>query len=396
MITLSKRVNAISGSPTLKMTQIKSQMKAQGRTVIDFGVGEPDFNTPEPIKQAGIAAISGNFTRYTPNTGIPDLKAAIRTSYAAEQGVEPAENEIIVSAGSKFSAFVLMQAVLDPGDEVILPKPYWVSYPEMAIFCGATPVYADHLKTMPMFAMTAASYIEKWTPKTKLVLINSPSNPTGMIMPEAELVAAIRFFAEKNVLVVIDDCYRSILFTGGDYPSPLKLLPEFRDRIAIVASLSKTYAMTGWRLGYTIAPAPLVAAMGKIQEHSTSNACSISQKAAVAALLGDKGAVQEMVRQYAKRRELVARKMDEIGHVRYVKPDGAFYFFADFTHWVQALKFKSDTEMAMAILDQTGVIMVAGSGFGAPGYLRLSFAASEQDLENGLNLVKNYLHQHAG
>ncbi len=391
MVELSARVRTMTSSPTLKLVQIKKQLQAQGKVILDFGAGEPDFPTPENIKNAGMEAIQKNFTKYTPTSGIAELKKAIRATYLAEQEYEPKDAQIVVSPGSKYGLFILLQALIDPGDEVIVPLPYWVSYPEMVKFCGGTVVFADHLKAQPRFALTAASFVSRCTPRTKAVIVNSPSNPTGMVMRSEELAELISFFHRKNILVIVDDCYRKIIYGEGKYPPPLSLVPAAQEHVAVVSSLSKTYAMTGWRIGYTIASEALAAAMTKVQEHSTSNPCSISQKAAVEALAGDQGAVRAMVEEYRLRRDYFARRVDEIGHIAYALPDGAFYFFADFSHYVRQKKFQDDNQLAMDILEKLNVILVPGSAFGAPDHLRISYATSMQDIREGLDKLQAYL-----
>ncbi|MCX6555903.1 MAG: pyridoxal phosphate-dependent aminotransferase [Candidatus Aminicenantes bacterium] len=391
MITLSERVQTMTSSPTLKLVQIKNQLQAQGKVILDFGAGEPDFPTPENIKKAGIAAIKKNFTKYTTTSGIVELKKAIQLVYEREQGFAPGEKQIVVSPGSKYSLFLLLQAVINPGDEVIIPRPYWVSYPEMVKFCGGQTVYADHLQPERLFELTAASYISRCSARTKAVIVNSPSNPTGKIMAGEELRQLIDFFYRKNILVVIDDCYRKIIYTEQAYPSPMNLLPEAREMVAVVSSLSKTFAMTGWRIGYSIVSEPLAAAMTKIQEHSTSNACSISQKAAVEALSGDARAVQEMVAEYRRRRDYFAGRVDGIGRIGYAMPDGAFYFFADFSHDITQKKFADDNQLAMDILEKLNIILVPGSAFGAPNHLRISYATSMKDIRAGLDRLFAYL-----
>jgi len=391
MAELSARVKTMASSPTLKLVQIKKQLQAQGKVILDFGAGEPDFPTPENIKNAGMEAIRSNFTKYTPTSGIAELKKAIRSSYLAEQGYDARDAQIVVSPGSKYGLFLLLQAVVDPGDEVIIPLPYWVSYPEMVKFCGGRVVHADHLKPDRRFELTAESYISRCAPGTKAVIVNSPSNPTGKIMNGEELTKLIGFFHKKSILVIVDDCYRKIMYTDEKYPSPLNLVPDARELVAVVSSLSKTYAMTGWRLGYTIASEALAAAMTKIQEHSTSNACSISQKAAVEALTGDQAAVRAMVEEYRRRRDYFARRVDEIGHIPYALPDGAFYFFADFSHYIQRKKFQDDNQLAMDILEKLNIILVPGSAFGAPNHLRISYATAMQDIRQGLDMLEAYL-----
>jgi aspartate aminotransferase len=378
-------------SPTLKLLQIKKQLQTQGKVILDFGAGEPDFSTPENIKEAGTAAIRNNFTKYTPTSGIAELKKAIRDSYQAEQAYAAKDSQIVVSPGSKYGLFLLLQAIVDPGDEVIVPLPFWVSYPEMVKFCGGRVVFADHLQPDRLFELTAASYISRCSAQTKAVIVNSPSNPTGKIMNSEELGKLIDYFYKKNILIIIDDCYRKIIYTSGEYPSPMNLVPAASEHVAVISSLSKTYAMTGWRIGYTIAPEKLAAAMTKIQEHSTSNPCSISQKAAVEALSGDQSAVQAMVEEYRRRRDYFARRVDEIGHITYALPDGAFYFFADFSHYIHIKKFRDDNQLAMDILEKLNVILVPGSAFGAPNHLRISYATSMEDIQEGLRRLEEYL-----
>jgi aspartate aminotransferase len=393
MVQLSERVRTMTSSPTLKLVQIKNQLQAQGKVILDFGAGEPDFPTPENIRNAGIAAIRNNFTKYTSTSGITELKKAIQHVYLQEQGFAAGEKQIVVSPGSKYSLFLLLQAVINPGDEVIIPRPYWVSYPEMVKFCGGSVVYADHLQPGRLFEMTAASYISQCSAKTRAVIVNSPSNPTGKIMSGDELRQVIDFFYKKNILVIIDDCYRKIIYTDGEYPSPMNLVPAARELVAVVSSLSKTYAMTGWRIGYGIVSETLAAAMTKIQEHSTSNPCSISQQAAVEALSGDQGTVQAMVAEYRRRRDYFARRVDEIGHITYALPDGAFYFFADFSYDIAKRKFQDDSQLAMDILEKLNIILVPGSAFGAPNHLRISYATSMEDIRAGLDKLEAYLRQ---
>jgi aspartate aminotransferase len=391
MVKLSERVQTMASSPTLKLVQIKNQLQAQGKAILDFGAGEPDFPTPENIKNAGIAAIQDNFTKYTQTSGIAELKKAIHDIYLQEQGFATTEKQVVVSPGSKYSLFLLLQALVDPGDEVIIPRPYWVSYPEMVKFCGGRAVYADHLQPNRLFELTAASYISQFSAKTKAVIINSPSNPTGKVMKSEELRQLIDFFYKKNVLTIVDDCYRKILYTDSEYPSPMNMVPEARELVAVVSSLSKTFAMTGWRIGYAIVPEALAAAMTRIQEHSTSNPCSISQKAAVTALGGDQNAVRAMVAEYRQRRDYFARRIDEIGHITYVLPDGAFYFFADFSYDIAKKQFKDDNQLAMDILEKSNIILVPGSAFGAPDHLRISFATAIKDIRAGLDRIEAYL-----
>jgi len=391
MVSLSARLGRISPSPTLKLLKIKNTLKKQGKDILDFGAGEPDFATPDTIKQRGIEAIRDNYTKYTPVTGIPDLKDAIRKCYTEEQGFEPEDEQIIATPGSKFGLYLILQAIIDDGDEVVVPKPYWVSYPEIVNYCGGTVVYADHLKENSLFELTAESYIEKFTLKTKAVIINSPSNPTGMIMNSVELKKIVEACVQKNIFILFDDCYRRIIYSDDRFESPLKLFPDAIDNIAVISSLSKTFSMTGWRLGYTIASEYICKAMAKVQGHSSSNPCSISQKAAVGALLDDQSYIDPMVNEYRERRDYIAKTLREIGNINFVDPDGAFYFFPDFTYHIKKMGFKDDNDFAMDILNKLNTIVVPGSAFGAPNYLRISYATSLEDIRKGLDRIGEYL-----
>ncbi len=391
MVSLSERIGRISSSPTLKLLKIKNTLKKQGKDILDFGAGEPDFATPDSIKQRGIEAIRDNHTKYTPVAGIPDLKDAIRKCYADEQGFEPEDEQIIVTPGSKFGLYLILQAIIDEGDEVVVPKPYWVSYPEIVNYSGGTVIYADHLKEDSLFKLTAESYIEKFTSKTKAVIINSPSNPTGMIMKTGELKKIIEACVQKNIFILFDDCYRRIIYSDDKFESPLKLFPDAIDNIAVISSLSKTFSMTGWRLGYTIASDYICKAMAKVQGHSSSNPCSISQKAAVGALLDDQSYIEPMVNEYHERRDYIAKKLREIGNINFVEPDGAFYFFPDFAYHIKKMGFKDDNDFAMDILNQLNIIVVPGSAFGAQNYLRISYATSLEDIRKGLDRIGEYL-----
>ncbi len=391
MVKLSERIGRISSSPTLKLLKIKNSLKKEGKEILDFGAGEPDFATPDNIKARGIKAIEENFTKYTPVSGIPELKDAIKETYLKEQGYAPSEESIIVTPGSKFGLYVLLQALTDRGDEIIIPKPYWVSYPEMVKYSGGKVIYADHLKEGSLFEITADSYIEKFSKKTKAIIVNSPSNPTGMVMRRTELKKLLSACWENNIFFLFDDCYRQIIYSDKTFESPITLFPSATDNIAIISSLSKTFSMTGWRLGYTIAPEYICKAMGKLQGHSSSNPCSISQKAAVGALLDDKPYLKPMIREYRERRDFMVEKFNEIGNIEFVIPEGAFYFFADFSYYIRKKGFKDDNDFAMDILNKLNIIVVPGSAFGAQNYLRISFATSLANIKEGLGKIGEYL-----
>lgn len=390
MVRLSRRVESIIASPTFRMVQLKNRLLAEGKKIFDFGAGEPDFITPAHIKEAGVKAIQTDFTRYTRADGISDLKAAIRFRYMQEQGYDADEEKIFFAPGSKYALFSLLQAVVEADDEVILPRPYWVSYPEMVRFCGAVPVFADHGAQNPLFAVTAESFIAMLSPRTRAVIVNSPANPTGKIMAAEELARLIDVCASRGVLLIVDDCYRQICFID-EYPSPLKLRPDAAEHVAVVSSLSKSYSMTGWRAGYVISDKRICAAMTRMAEHSVSNTCTITQKAAIEALCGDQSFLEVRMKEYRIRRDIITRSLDKISMFSYTLPEGAFYIFADASKAISLKGAAGDEGLAMAMLDSLGIITIPGSAFGAPGYLRLSFATPAETIREGLSKLGAWL-----
>ena len=391
MVRFSRRIEKVNSSPTLKLLRIKNKLIAEGNKVLDFGAGEPDFATPEIIKQAGINAIKENFTKYTPASGIMDLKLAISKNLKEELNYEPDTSEIIITPGSKFGIYSLIQAVLNKDEEVIIPLPYWVSYPEIVKLAEGKVVYANHLDKDNLFEITAKSYIDVYTEKTRAIILNSPSNPTGMLIKEEELIKIIEFFFKKDVLIIIDDCYRNLIYNNEKFPEIFNLVKGAKDNIALVSSLSKTYSMTGWRIGYTIATKGLTEAMLKIQQHSTSNPCSISQKAALEGLIKPKPYILDMINEYKRRRDYIADFFNKLGNINFKLPNGAFYFFADFSYYIEKKGYKDDNEFAMDILEKLKIIVVPGSAFGAKNYLRISYATSFEDIKNGLNKIKDFI-----
>jgi len=391
MIKFSKRIENVNSSPTLKLVRIKNKLISEGKKVWDFGAGEPDFSTPEIIKQAGINAIKENFTKYTPASGIMDLKKAISKNLEDELNYKPDTNEIIITPGSKFGIYSLIQVVVNKGDEVIIPLPYWVSYPEIVKLAEGKVVYANHLNKDDLFEITAKSYIDEYTERTRAIILNSPSNPTGMLIKEEELIKIIEFFSKKDVLIIIDDCYRNLIYNNEKFPNIFNLVKGAKDNIALVSSLSKTYSMTGWRIGYTVAAKDLTEAMLKIQQHSTSNPCSISQKAALEGLTKPKPYLQDMINEYKKRRDYIADFFNKLGNINFKLPNGAFYFFADFSYYIEKNGYKDDYEFAMDILEKLNIIVVPGSAFGAKNYLRISYATSFEDIKKGLNKLKDFI-----
>ncbi len=391
-IPLSARVQRIKPSPTLAVTALAAQLRAEGRDVIGLGAGEPDFDTPEHIKQAAIEAIHAGMTKYTPVDGTPQLKQAVMDKFRRDNGLEYAPDQILVSCGGKQSFYNLCQALLNPGDEVVIPAPYWVSYPDMVLLAEGKPVIVSagqdqHFKLRP-------EQLERvLTDRSKLFVLNSPSNPTGVAYTREELaqlgVVLGRF---PHVLIATDDMYEHILFGDKQFSNILNACPELYERTIVLNGVSKAYAMTGWRIGYAAGPKPLIAAMKKVQSQSTSNPASISQAAARAALEGDQGCVREMVQAFEARHAYVVERLNAMPGVRCLPSDGTFYSFPNVSDAVQALDgVEDDVQLAQMLLEKAGVALVPGSAFGAPGHVRISFATSMENLEKALDRIEQTL-----
>ena len=388
---VARRVQRVKPSPTLAVTARAARLKAQGKDVIGLGAGEPDFDTPAHIREAGIAAINGGFTRYTNVEGIDELKDAIIAKFQRDNQLNYERPQILVSSGAKQTLYNLCMAVLDPGDEAVIPAPYWVSYPDMVLL-------ADGLPVMPLAGMaqgykiTARQLSAAITPKTKLVLLNSPCNPTGAAYTRAELRALGEVLIEHpRIIIGTDDMYEKIYWEPAPFCSLAQTVPELYPRTVTINGVSKAYAMTGWRLGYCGGPKDLIAAMATIQGQSTSNASSISQKAAVAALNGDQSCVTKMNEAFKARRDFVVRALNSIPGVSCLPGAGTFYAFADVSRAMAALGCRDDGEFAELLLNDAGVAVVPGSGFGAPGHVRLSFASSMTTLEEALGRMARLL-----
>jgi aspartate aminotransferase len=382
-ISLSERVKRIKPSPTLAVSAKASALKAQGRNVIDLGVGEPDFDTPDHIKQAGIEAIRAGMTKYTPVDGIAALKQAIVAKFRRDNGLEYRPDQVLVSCGGKQSFYNLAQALLNPGDEVIIPAPYWVSYPDMVLLADATPVFiaADQAQD---FKITPAQLQAAITPKTRLFVLNSPSNPTGKVYTLQELKALAEvLLSHPQVLIASDDMYEHILWEGK-FANLLNACPELYERTVVLNGVSKAYAMTGWRIGYAAGPKELIAAMKNIQSQSTSNPASISQAAAVAALEGDQSCIRPMVQAFKERHDFMVQALNEICGIECLPADGAFYLFPKVTGLIDQLKLKDDLELAEFLLERAEIAVVPGSAFGMPGHIRLSIATSLANLKEAI------------
>lgn len=391
-VRLSNRVNNIKPSPTLAVTNRAAELRAAGQNIIGLGAGEPDFDTPEHIKAAAIAAINNGMTKYTAVDGTPALKKAIIEKFSKDNGLSYEPNQILVSSGGKQSFFNLSLALINEGDEVVIPAPYWVSYPDMVLVSDGVPVIVPTTQEQ-RFKMTAQQLKDALTDKTRLVVINSPSNPTGVAYTLDELKALADVLKEyPDVLIATDDMYEHIRFNDQPFVNILNAAPELYDRTIVLNGVSKAYSMTGWRIGYAAGPAKLIGAMKKVQSQSTSNPCSIAQEAARAALEGDQGCVAEMVVAFKERHEFVVSELNKIEGVECIPADGTFYAFPSFQGVIDARSdIDNDIELAEYLLQEAGVALVPGSAFGAPGNMRLSFATSKEVLADAIERIAKAL-----
>jgi aspartate aminotransferase len=391
-IPLTKRVNAIKPSPTLAVTSRARELREQGKDVIGLGAGEPDFDTPEHIKQAAIDAIHAGQTKYTAVDGTPELKKAIIEKFRRDNDLEYKPDQILVSSGAKHSLFNLFVALVEEGSEVIIPAPYWVSYPDMVTLLGGRPVIVkagadQHFKITPDQLEAAI------TDKTRLLVVNSPSNPTGVMYSQAELEGLAEVLRRHpQVFVASDDIYEHIQWTHPRFLNLVNVAPDLYDRSVVVNGVSKVYAMTGWRIGYAAGPKELIAAMKKVQSQSTSNAASISQAASVAALSGDQSCVADMVIEFEQRGEHVVKRLNKIKGVHALPSDGTFYSFPDCSAVIEATDgVKDDVELGSYLLDHAEVALVPGSAFGLPGHLRLSYATDMETLDKALDRLERVI-----
>jgi aspartate aminotransferase len=386
-LILAQRVNKIKPSPTLAVSAKAAELQATGQDVIGLGVGEPDFDTPEHIKEAGIKAIRDGYTKYTAVDGISSLKQAIINKFARDNSLAYQPKQILVSCGAKHSLFNLFLALLDKDDEIIIPAPYWVSYLDIALLCDAKPVVVEadiqqHYKITPQQLEAAI------TPRTKLLVLNSPSNPSGMAYTRAELAGLAAVLLEHpQVWVVSDDIYEPILWTAEGFTNILNVCPELYERCIIVNGVSKAYAMTGWRIGYAAGPQPLIAAMTKIQSQNTTNPAAMAQVAAQVALDGDQSCVRAMCAAFQRRHTLVFNRLTAMPGFECLPSDGTFYSFPRVQHAMDKLGIATDNEFAEYLLTQAKVAIVPGTAFGSPGHIRLSFAASEETLIKALDRI---------
>ena len=386
-IKLTERINRIEPSATMAVVAEADKLRSQGADVVDFGAGEPHFATPQHIKDAAIAAVEGNFTKYTAVAGTAELRDAIVQRHSADFASEYRRDGAIASTGGKHALFNAIQVLVEHGDEVILPVPYWVSFKDLIRYAGGTPVLVETDESRN-FALTPEMVLRKVTPRTKAIILNSPSNPSGAVMKPEDMAEIIRMAHERGIWIVSDECYVYLNYTDSSFS--IGALREYRNRMVIVGSLSKTYAMTGWRLGYALAPAAVVSAMAKLQSQSTSNPTSIAQKAAVAALKGPQQCVEEMRREYIKLRDHVVNGLRRIPGIRCTLPQGAFYVYPNVSAFFGRSGVKSATDVAGKLLREAFVAAVPGEGFGTKEHIRISYATSMGELDRGLERMKKF------
>ena len=390
-LQLSDRVQNIKPSPTLAVTNRAAELRAAGKDIIGLGAGEPDFDTPKHIKDAAIEALNKGFTKYTAVDGTPSLKKAIIDKFQRDNGLSYQPDQILVSCGGKQSFFNMALALLNAGDEVVIPAPYWVSYPDMVRIAEGSPVIVE-TEQSNRFKMTAIQLEAAITPKTKLVVLNSPSNPSGVAYTEAELKELAEVLLKyPNILIATDDMYEHILWAEGGFHNIVTVCPELYDRTVVMNGVSKAYSMTGWRIGYIGGPEVLVKAMKKIQSQSTSNPTSISQYAAEAALNGNQDCIQEMLSAFKVRHDYLVKALNELPGVECIESDGTFYAFPSFKGAIQAAGCETDVEFAEKMLIEAEVALVPGSAFGTPGHMRLSYATSMENLETAISRLAKAL-----
>jgi aspartate aminotransferase len=384
---LSQRVQKIKPSPTLAVSALVAKLKAQGRDIVGLGAGEPDFDTPEHIKAAAVEALKKGFTKYTAVDGTPGLKKAVIAKFKRDNGLDYTPDQILVSVGGKQSFFNLAQAYLNPGDEVIIPAPYWVSYPDMVLLADGVPVIVTGDQSQ-RFKITARQLEKAITRKTRLVVINSPSNPTGTAYTRAELQSLGEVLRKHpHILIATDDMYEHIMWAQEPFSNIVMVCPDLYERTIVLNGVSKAYSMTGWRIGYAGGPAPLINAMKDIQSQSTSNPTSIAQVAAEAALNGDQSFIKQMNSVFKRRHDMLLEGLNKIKGVECISGDGTFYLFPSMQKLINNLGLKNDLELTSHLIDKAGVALVPGSAFGLEGHVRLSFATSDDVLMEALKRI---------
>jgi aspartate aminotransferase len=383
----SDRIGRIEVSATMAVTAEAAKLRAQGAKLVDFGAGEPHFATPRHIKDAAIEAINANFTRYTVVAGIPELRKAIVERHACDFGSDYAPDEAVFTTGGKLALFNAIQVLVDHGDEVILPVPYWVSFKDIIQYAGGKVVFLETSEA-ENFRITADAIEKAITPRTKAIILNSPSNPAGSVVSPADLERIVRLAHERGVYLLLDECYVYLQYTGALVSGGS--FTDAKEHVAVLGSLSKTYAMTGWRAGYALGPKPIIAAMSKLQSQSTSSTASFVQKAAVAALNGSQECVAEMRADYLKLRDRILGRLAEIPGVTCTKPEGAFYVYPNVGAYLGKPGAQTAMELASRLLNEAHVVTVPGEAFGTKQHIRLSYAVSHNDVEEGLDRMKQF------
>lgn len=394
MKELSTLANAVQASTTLAIDALAKQMKADGIDVVGFGAGEPDFNTPEHIKEAAIEAIRDNFTKYTPASGIMPLKEAVCQRMREDCGLDYKPSQVVVASGAKHNVYIALRALINPGDEVILPAPFWVSYLEMAKMVGASPVVVTAGEETG-FKMTAQQLEAAITDKTKCLILNNPSNPTGMVYSREELEAIAAVCVRHQIFVIADEIYYGLLYDGLEFTSFASLGDEIRELTILINGVSKSYAMTGWRVGYACASEPIAKVMGNFISHSTGAPASMAQKAAVAALVGPQEGIEEMRQAFEARRNYIVERMNAIDGVSCIRPEGAFYVMMNIEkligRTIHGQRIENSDDFCSAFLQHGLVATVSCSGFGAPNYVRWSYATSMENIKKGLDRLEEFL-----
>lgn len=391
---LSRKAEALAASLTLEITAKANEMKKKGIDVVSFGAGEPDFNTPDYIKEAAIKAINDNHTRYTATSGIIELKKAIVKKFKEDNGLEYSENQILISTGAKQSLANVFSAILNEGDEVLINIPYWVTYPELVKLNGGVPVFIE-TKKENSFKFTLKELEENCTEKTKAILINSPNNPTGSVYTEEELRVIAEFAREKDLIIISDEIYEKLIYDGKKHISIASLSEDAFNRTIVINGVSKTYAMTGWRIGYSAAPIEINKLMTNIQSHTTSNANAIAQYAALAALEGNDDEIKAMVKEFARRKNYMIESINNIDLLETLHPNGAFYVMVDvsklFGKKCDGKVIKGSIDFAKAILEKEKVAVIPGIAFGNDNYIRLSYATSMENIEEGIRRIEKFI-----
>jgi len=383
-LKINKRIQLLVGSTTLAITARAKELKAEGKDVVNFAGGEPDFDTPDSIKSAAIKALEDGFTKYTPSIGTVQLRESICKKFEEDNNLKYTPSQVAVSCGAKHSVFNIIQVLADQGEEVLIPSPYWVSYPEMVKFSGAKPVIVS-TGADTNFKLTPELLQSSITDKTKILILNSPSNPTGMLYSKEELAPIAELCVKNNIYVLSDEIYEKLIFDTEEYTSIASLGSDIHNLTFTINGVSKAYSMTGWRIGYMAGNEEIMGYVKKFQDHSTSNPTSISQAAAVQALNEPQETVNSMRDQFKARREIITGLFDDISSVSYIKPQGAFYLFCDFS------KLGESNEVAKRILNDVNVAIIPGEGFGAPGYMRISFATSEERIREGVKRISDWV-----